>query len=118
MKKDGTEDPQDGSGKRFMVLGGSEPSAAQAEGQAPLIEYPAVYTFKVMGKQEQDFVGYVRTLFHRLMGNALAQDAIRELPSSRGRYVSLSVSVRLESEEHRRSIYAELHRDERVVYYL
>jgi uncharacterized protein len=104
MKKDGPGNPKDGSGK--------------AEDSKPLIEYPAAYTFKVMGKQEPGFVEYVRTLFHRLMGKALAQDAIRELPSSRGRYVSLSVSVHLESEEHRRSIYAELHRDERVIYYL
>jgi hypothetical protein len=116
MKKDGPGN--DGSGKRFMVLGGPGASVEEAEAQKPLIEYPATYTFKVMGKQEAGFVPYVRELFHRLMGQALAPDAIQEQPSSKGRYVSLSVSVRLESEEHRRSIYAELHRDERVIYYL
>ncbi|XXF75292.1 DUF493 domain-containing protein [Myxococcaceae bacterium GXIMD 01537] len=88
------------------------------EENKPLVEYPTVYTFKVMGKQEEGFVEYVRSLFQRLMGKELAHDAVREQPSSKGRYVSLSVSVFLESEEHRRSIYAELHRDERVIYYL
>ncbi len=106
MKKDGPLQSQDG------------PLAGGAEEKKPLIEYPASYTFKVMGKQEHGFVAYVRELFSRLMGQALAEDAVREQPSSRGRYVSVSVSVFLHSEEHRRSIYAELHRDERVIYYL
>jgi len=118
MKKDGPGNPKDGSGKKLMVLGAPGASGQQTEEQKPLIEYPAAYTFKVMGKQEHGFVEYVRELFHRLMGRELARDAIQEQPSSKGRYVSLSVSVRLESEEHRRTIYAELHRDERVVYYL
>lgn len=102
MKKDGPENPKAGG----------------ADEKKPLVEYPSVYTFKVMGKQEHGFVEYVRGLFHRLMGQELERDAVREQPSSKGRYVSVSVSVRLESEEHRRSIYAELHRDERVIYYL
>lgn len=123
MKKDGPGnpkdgDPKDGTGKKFLVLGGKGASPEGSEEQKPLVEYPSVYTFKVMGKQEHGFVEYVRQLFHRLMGKELAHDAVREQPSSRGRYISLSVSVYLESEEHRRSIYAELHRDERVIYYL
>jgi putative lipoic acid-binding regulatory protein len=118
MTKDGPGDPKDGSGKKLMVLGAPGTGSPEAEEQKPLIEYPATYTFKVMGKQEHGFLEYVRVLFTRLMGQELARDAIQEQPSSKGRYVSLSVSVRLESEEHRRSIYAELHRDERVIYYL
>lgn len=86
--------------------------------EKPLIEYPTVYTFKVMGRQESDFVEYVRGLFRRLMGSEISPDSVREQPSSRGRYVSVSVSVYLLSEEHRRSIYTQLHADERVVYYL
>ena len=83
----------------------------------PLIEYPTVYTFKVMGVQEHGFVEYVRTLFKRLMGTEISKDSIHEQPSSKGKYVSVSVSVYLLSEEHRRSIYEQLHRDERVMLY-
>lgn len=90
----------------------------EGEEKKPLIEYPAVYTFKVMGRQEHGFAEYVRQLFSRLMGNEVSPDSIREQPSSRGTYVSLSVSVYLLSEEHRRTIYAHLHQDKRVVYYL
>ncbi|HSP79978.1 MAG TPA: DUF493 domain-containing protein [Myxococcaceae bacterium] len=93
-------------------------TSSSEEEKTPLIEYPTVYTFKVMGRQESDFVEYVRGLFHRLMGTEISPDSIREQPSSRGRYVSVSVSVDLLSEEHRRSIYTQLHADERVVYYL
>jgi putative lipoic acid-binding regulatory protein len=92
--------------------------AGEAEEKKPLIEYPSIYTFKVMGLQEHGFGEYVRQLFKRLMGTEISQDSIREQPSSRGKYISVSVSVYLLSEEHRRSIYAQLHQDKRVIYYL
>lgn len=92
--------------------------AGDGEEKKPLIEYPAVYTFKVMGKQEPGFLEHVRDLFRRLMGSEISPDSISEQPSSKGKYVSLSVSVYLLSEEHRRSIYSELHKDDRVIYYL
>jgi uncharacterized protein len=96
---------------------GSPPPAAQVEEKKPLIEYPAVYTFKVMGRQAADFATYVRELFQRML-EGKGPDSIVELPSGKGTYVSLSVSVRLESEEQRRSIYEQLHADPRIVYYL
>jgi putative lipoic acid-binding regulatory protein len=90
----------------------------EGEEKKPVIEYPTVYTFKVMGVQEHGFVEYVRTLFKRLMGTEISKDSISEQPSSKGKYVSVSVSVYLLSEEHRRSIYAQLHQEKRVIYYL
>lgn len=84
----------------------------------PLVEYPTVYTFKVMGKQEHGFKEYVRLLFKRLMGTEVSQDSISTLSSSRGKYLSVSVSVYLLSEEQRRAIYDHLHKDRRVLYYL
>ena len=101
MKKDGPDSPP-----------------PEDEEKKPLIDYPAVYTFKVMGKKESGFAEHVRDLFRKLMGTEISPDSIREQPSSKGKYVSLSVSVYLRSEEHRRAIYAELHKDERVIYYL
>src|SRR5215813_1489588 len=89
----------------------------QAENK-PLIEYPTVYTFKVMGKQEHGFREYVRQLFKRVMGIEVSQDSISELPSSRGKYLSVSVSVYLLSEDQRRAIYSQLYKDRRVLYYL
>lgn len=84
----------------------------------PLIEYPTTYAFKVMGKQTPDFTEYVRGLFSKLTGAEVPTSAIEPVPSSKGTYLSLTVSVRLNSEEQRRSIYLQLHEEERIVYYL
>jgi len=97
---------------------GSTQAVGDGEQKKPLIEYPTVYTFKVMGRQAPDFTDYVRGVFRSLMGTEISPDSIREQPSSKGTYVSLSVSVYLLSEEHRRSIYARLRQEDRVVYYL
>ena len=86
--------------------------------QKPLIEYPTVYVFKVMGRQEHGFREYVRQLFKRLMGTDISLDSISEQPSSLGKYLSVSVSVYLLSEEQRRTIYGALHKEKRVLYYL
>jgi uncharacterized protein len=83
----------------------------------PLIDYPSLYTFKVMGRKESDFTEHVRALFRRVLGTEVPPDSIREQPSSKGTYVSVNVTVYLLSEEHRRSIYEQLHRDERVMLY-
>jgi putative lipoic acid-binding regulatory protein len=84
----------------------------------PLIEYPTEYTFKVLGKQEHGFREYVRQLFKRTMGTEVSLDSIAERPSRLGKYLSVSVSVYLISEEQRRAIYLQLHKEKRVLYYL
>ncbi len=84
----------------------------------PLIEYPTVYAFKVMGKLEHGFREYVRQLFGRLMGSEVSLDSIAQNVSTKNTYVSLTVSVYLLSEEQRKNIYAQLHKEKRIVYYL
>jgi uncharacterized protein len=105
-----------------MTEGNGDPRkgapAPQVEEKKLTVEYPTDYTFKVMGLQGGDFRDYVRALFERLMGGQLAAHALSELPSSKGKYLSINVTVHLTSEEQRRAIYAELHKDARVVYYL
>lgn len=94
------------------------PEKKLPEPDKELITYPTVYAFKVMGRQEHGFSEYVRQVFRRLMGTDVSPDSITVQPSSRGKYVSVTVSVYLLSEEQRRSIYEHLHKDKRVVYYL
>lgn len=111
------EGPMSGDG----ADGGEDKKKAldpSTEEKKPVIEYPTVYAFKVMGKQEHGFREYVRQLFKRLMGTDISPDSISEQPSSKGKYISLTVSVYLLSEEQRRTIYEALHKDRRVVYYL
>ena len=91
---------------------------AEKDEKKPLIEYPTVYTFKVMGLQEHGFGEYVRQLFKRIMGTEISPDSISQQPSSRGKYLSVTVSVYLISEEQRRAIYEQLYKERRVLYYL
>ncbi len=86
--------------------------------EKPLIEYPTVYAYKVMGRPGNDFHGYVRSLFARLLGVEVTAEAIAENRSRQGTYVSLTVTVVLTSEEQRQTVYRHLHQDPRVVYYL
>ncbi len=91
---------------------------AEAAKQKPLISYPTDYAFKVIGKQEHGFREYIRLLFKRLMGTDVSPDSIAELPSRQGRYISLTVTVILLSEEQRQTIYGELFKEKRILYYL
>lgn len=88
------------------------------ESKKPLVEYPTVYAFKVIGKLEHGFAEYIRLKFSRLMGSEISRDSISENVSKQGHYVSLTVSVYLLSEEQRQAIYADIHVDKRIVYYL
>ena len=102
--------------------GQQPPSEPVPEGKQPLIEYPTTYTFKVMGKQEHGFREYVRGLFHRIMGQEISPDSMREQPSRGEKYLSVSVNVVLLSEEQRKHVYAELYKEQlsfkRILYYL
>ncbi len=95
-----------------------EKRGADAAARPPLISYPTDYGFKVMGKQEHGFREYVRLLFKRLMGTEVSNDSIAELPSRANKYLSLTVTVILLSEEQRQMIYGELYKEKRILYYL
>lgn len=84
----------------------------------PLIEYPTIYEFKVMGRREDGFEDWVRLLFGRILGSEVSKDSISENVSKQGNYVSLRVTLFLQSEEQRQTIYGHLHREKRILYYL
>ena len=103
------------SGNEGQDTGAEQPESPERK---PLIEYPTTYTFKVMGKQEHGFREYVRGLFHRIMGQEISPDSMSEQPSRGEKYLSVSVTVLLLSEEQRRHVYTELHKEKRIIYYL
>lgn len=84
----------------------------------PLVEYPTDYAFKVMGKRDEDFTEYIRVKFSQILGADIGSEAIAENVSKQGTYISVTVTVRLTSEEQRLKIYADIHTDKRIVYYL
>ncbi len=85
-------------------------------GEAPLLAYPLRYTFKAMGLAADDFADHVRGLVGRHAAAPAEDVVVRH--SSGGKYHSVSVVVRLTSEEERRAVYQAFHDDDRVVYYL
>jgi len=84
---------------------------------AAVFEYPLDYTFKIMGLAADDFPEHARCLVARFV-EGVTPEHVRTRESSAGKYLSVSVSARLESEEQRRAVYLALRDDDRVVYYL
>jgi putative lipoic acid-binding regulatory protein len=82
-----------------------------------LLTYPNDYPFKVIGNAADDFALHVRAIVERAApGVSLGEATVR--PSSGGKYLSVTLEARLESEEQRRAVYEALKADSRVVYYL
>jgi putative lipoic acid-binding regulatory protein len=96
-----------------MTDGSSSGRAAEQ----PLITYPLDYTFKIMGLAADEFAEHARRIVERVVGSAPAEQ-VTVRASAGGKYHSVSVLVRLESEDQRRAVYQALWADERVVYYL
>jgi putative lipoic acid-binding regulatory protein len=71
----------------------------------------------VIGPSADDFLAHVRALVDgALSGAAIGEPELR--PSSGGKYLSVTLTVRLASEDERRAVYLALSRDPRVVQYL
>ncbi len=79
-----------------------------------LIEFPCDFPLKVMGHAAADFDALVRGIVGRHVAR-LAPDAVRATPSRQGKYVSLTVTVRAESQAQLDALYTELSAHERVL---
>ena len=82
----------------------------------PLLVYPTDYPFKAIGLAAADLAEHLRTA---VLGAApgVSIGAVEERMSSGGKYLSVTVNVRLGSEDERRAIYAALAADPRIVQY-
>jgi putative lipoic acid-binding regulatory protein len=82
----------------------------------PVLDYPLDYVFKVMGYSADDFPDHAEKLVARAAGVDARVTTVRS--SAERKYQSVSVAVRLVSEDQRRAVYVALKADARVVYYL
>lgn len=82
-----------------------------------LLEFPCDYEVKAMGYAGDDFEDHIVGVVTRHASLAEPRQ-ISSKSSSGGRYLSVTVSVRARSREHLELIYAELKKDERVVFML
>ncbi|MBS2027786.1 MAG: DUF493 domain-containing protein [Deltaproteobacteria bacterium] len=84
----------------------------------PLISYPVDYEYKVIGRAEADFEGFVRGLVSGALKQPIADSQVEVKPSSAGKFASVRIKVRLENEEQRVAVYTALSNQPRIVFYL
>ena len=67
--------------------------------QKPLIDFPCRFPIKVMGEQHPDFNSEILKTVREHAPDT-ADEHIQTRPSSKGNYVSATVSVQAENQEH------------------
>ena len=75
--------------------------------EAPKIEFPCDYPIKVIGHAAEDFEGLVLAVFERHTGLASPQKLKRQ-PSSKGNYVSLTMTIEATGEDQLNQIFLDL----------
>ena len=84
------------------------------ESSASLIEFPCEFPIKVMGLSARDFDALVVAIVRRHV-SAFVDGAVRAKPSREGKYVSLTVTVWVESKQQLDGLYTELSGHERIL---
>jgi putative lipoic acid-binding regulatory protein len=72
-----------------------------------LFEFPCDFPIKIMGPATDEFRSLALGIVSRHFGT-LAEGSIEERPSSGGRYVGLTITVRAESKAQLDAVYTEL----------
>lgn len=78
-----------------------------------LIQYPCRFPIKVMGKADADFDALVVSIFRRHCGD-LPEGAVKTRLSTRGNYMSVTVTIMAQSRKQLDDLYRELSGHERV----
>lgn len=82
-----------------------------------LLKFPCDFPIKVMGRDESAFEAEVLAIFERHLGE-LNPAQINTRPSSSGKFLSVTVTVRAESQEQLDMIYRSLTDHEQVLFCL
>ncbi len=83
----------------------------------PLLEYPVDYPLKAIGLAADDLPAHVTALVARaVVGIEVGEVTTR--PSSGGKYLAVTVHVRLRSEAERRAVHGALAADPRIVHHM
>lgn len=82
-----------------------------------LERFPCFYTFKIFGRRSNTFVARVRAIIAGTLG-AVPLDAVKVRESSQGRYLSVTVLIRVDSRSQLERVYTDLRAEEQVLLYI
>jgi putative lipoic acid-binding regulatory protein len=80
-------------------------------------QFPCLYTFKIFGRRSDTFVDRVRQIIADTLGT-VPSDAVTMRESSQGRYLSVTVVVRVETRAQLERVYADLRMEKEVLLYI
>lgn len=82
-----------------------------------LIDFPCHYEIKVMGLDDEAFHAEVKRIV-MLHAPDNAEPSFRTKPSSKGKYVSITTSLYVETQSHLEAVYGDLRASKQVLYTL
>jgi putative lipoic acid-binding regulatory protein len=99
-------------------MSGGGKGARPPEGPSgPLLEYPVDYPFKAIGLAAVDLQAHVVALVARAVPDVEVGE-VTSRPSSGGKYLAVTVNVRLRTEDERLAVYRALAADPRLVHHM
>ncbi|MGH7786734.1 MAG: DUF493 domain-containing protein [Candidatus Binatia bacterium] len=82
-----------------------------------LEEFPCLYTFKIFGRESATFAERVRVIIAETLG-PVPSEAVSARASSGGKYLSLTIVVRVETQAQLERVYQDLRADPAVLLYI
>jgi putative lipoic acid-binding regulatory protein len=85
--------------------------------QESLLKFPCRFPIKIMGKERPDFQDYIVGMISSHVGEVSTTDVVAKL-SSKGNFLSLTITISAESREQLDNIYRSLTASDRVLFVL
>jgi putative lipoic acid-binding regulatory protein len=82
-----------------------------------LEQFPCYYTFKIFGRRTETLVEKVREVIGKTLG-PVPLDSVKTRQSTGGRYLSVTVFIRVESRAQLERVYTDLRAESEVLLYI
>jgi putative lipoic acid-binding regulatory protein len=83
----------------------------------PLLQFPCSFPIKIMGRDRPDFRDIVTTIVASHAGD-IDENSIRNAPSRKGNFVSVTITIRAQSQDQLDGIYRDLSAHDDVLFSL
>jgi len=87
------------------------------DGQESLLEFPCRFPIKAMGLDEAEFEAHVLQIISAHVDD-IGPDDVSIRPSSKGKFLAVTVTIVAQSQEHLDRVYRNLTSSERILYVL